>query len=1290
MKRVTQDVEQPAPKRQKSAGSLDLFDDDNQKQISDIIAGGADGAGFIQGKIMMKWPNGRILLQIPEGRTQHRLEVMLSGRCTQFVGKELSFAIGDVVRVGLKGGQVKKKPSNGGGVVEFVEGVVIKWVSSSRKVDEEGKVVDVWELIEVQERAKANQPLVMNPVDDWYSTPPDPPAPEIAGSRRTSAGATSDDATVVGDAEDGLKQANLETISAPPIRAPAPVTKDASKLTVDADPRNSRAGVPSAKATRDPDPHYKPNVSVTPVLPTTKPALPTSTSSTNPSSNVAASSSTLEPSKNQQPPKPALGPPQKRTSSTGSTGAAKNPAVLGGQHTESTSTAPQPTVPSRSTSMAKGPAESRPQSRASISAPVSGRDSPLLLPPRQSRVYSSAATSQSTMPAPQPPRASTSASTSSRPQPAPQPQPNPQPQLPPQPRASTSTLPRNPPQNPKQASDPKPKSKKAQKREERKRRAKEKNRLGQEAARQEQQPDEDENRMCQQIGGQAEEADLGGRMEVDGEIDAEFEQRDDGMVVDDSHDTTANNQLPGVSAMDVEPDIINVDEDAVERTADITPLVQLQAPIPPEVQKQVAPKEPPKPRDPVLNFVPGFGDGTMLGTYFPVSAIAKESTPKPAYGMIYNVIAIVASSSEPKLTRTGSWSAAITLVDPSNVDLDTGIGFRSGEGFGFNLFTKTYKEWLPLPANGDVLLLRGIKRSEFNGGVNGVVYPDKLKWAIYKPSTSSFGTPTLPSNVPSQESLDDGFGPSFSPFWSPTAVEVEYCKRVHAWWVRAREEYEKLFGVGAGGGFVHTIGDGVGWNGRKAKRCHRLISEVSPEVAPDGFFDCTVEVVHGFLHDSGIFSLWVTDYTINKVHIPVDAPWCNAEFADKVMKIELFDDAAEKGKDMNSGEFWYLGNVKCRHDGVGGYYVGKMGFDPKFSKLGGGEGGEWDSPMLKALLERKAKWEESRATPSNLHALLSEVDRDRVVDCTVEILHTTCTPNSKLFVHVTDYTSNRHLSPSSSSWATNYPNQVLTISLRDGQEEWAKNMQKGEVYVIRGLWLKKTEKGYMGLLRGSERRIHKVNVKNSENENVRAFVRRKEEWERTATGQSSRSASPKPVKRIPSVSVTPAVADPRIPVKTIKDILTDKSLGTGRFRVQAKVFDFYPNLPDAFVLRCTSCNNNLAQRRKRCIDCDEDATCVVRLFFELEDGAGDRLMVSACDQEASPLKGFQPADPVYHPEALAELGERVKPFLGHLLDDNLCRNDRQDASDEPLRPFVVDVWASDLPKTIFRLVGVDG
>lgn len=114
-----------------------------------------------------------------------------------------------------------------------------------------------------------------------------------------------------------------------------------------------------------------------------------------------------------------------------------------------------------------------------------------------------------------------------------------------------------------------------------------------------------------------------------------------------------------------------------------------------------------------------------------------------------------------------------------------------------------------------------------------VGYKDKLRWAIFNPETGLVHHGDK-AGAPDSEGLADGFGFEFSPFWTPKAVELTQCLRLADWWRAVLKVVQSTMGE------VHQIGSGEMYS--KPRRIHRLISEASPDIPPNGFFDCTVEV----------------------------------------------------------------------------------------------------------------------------------------------------------------------------------------------------------------------------------------------------------------------------------------------------------------------------------------------------------------------------------------------------------------------------------------------------------------
>lgn len=117
MKRATLDNSPGANKRlkqDKEAEKTDWPTDDSgpfraslQRKATDIPTHGVDDTGFIQAKIMMKWPvvQGRVRLEVSvsEDAVAKHFYVVFSGPCPAFFNSiGLKFAIGDSIRLSLQ------------------------------------------------------------------------------------------------------------------------------------------------------------------------------------------------------------------------------------------------------------------------------------------------------------------------------------------------------------------------------------------------------------------------------------------------------------------------------------------------------------------------------------------------------------------------------------------------------------------------------------------------------------------------------------------------------------------------------------------------------------------------------------------------------------------------------------------------------------------------------------------------------------------------------------------------------------------------------------------------------------------------------------------------------------------------------------------------------------------------------------------------------------------------------------------------------------------------------------
>jgi hypothetical protein len=84
------------------------------------------------------------------------------------------------------------------------------------------------------------------------------------------------------------------------------------------------------------------------------------------------------------------------------------------------------------------------------------------------------------------------------------------------------------------------------------------------------------------------------------------------------------------------------------------------------------------------------------------------------------------------------------------------------------------------------------------------------------------------------------------------------------------------------------------------------------------------QVVHGYASSNDTFTLYVTDYTSNSQMRPVATRWCDPLLADRILTIEMWEEARNYAKDnMEPGEFYFLGNARMKV-GSDGYAVGTI------------------------------------------------------------------------------------------------------------------------------------------------------------------------------------------------------------------------------------------------------------------------------------------------------------------------------------------------------------------------------
>ena len=71
---------------------------------------------------------------------------------------------------------------------------------------------------------------------------------------------------------------------------------------------------------------------------------------------------------------------------------------------------------------------------------------------------------------------------------------------------------------------------------------------------------------------------------------------------------------------------------------------------------------------------------------------------------------------------------------------------------------------------------------------------------------------------------------------------------------------------------------------------------------------------------NGIVCIFVTDYSLH----PHVGDFFSAELADRVLKIEMNDEAADLGVDMNAGDYWFLNNTRVKVSSQSGLMEGRL------------------------------------------------------------------------------------------------------------------------------------------------------------------------------------------------------------------------------------------------------------------------------------------------------------------------------------------------------------------------------
>ncbi|KAL1709731.1 hypothetical protein EV121DRAFT_194482 [Schizophyllum commune] len=587
-------------------------------------------------------------------------------------------------------------------------------------------------------------------------------------------------------------------------------------------------------------------------------------------------------------------------------------------------------------------------------------------------------------------------------------------------------------------------------------------------------------------------------------------------------------------------------------------------------------------------------------------------------------------------------------------------------------FSKLHREWAPEPKQGQVIILRNIKRT--NGHQN-IGYGDHLQWAIYDPDTRSMTHGTVSDEVAQRATLEGGFV-SFSPFWHADEQEAQYCAYLHQWWQEKKQEMQQEDQAGLASGRIIQVGTP---DSNPMQRIYHTvrpllrIADLSFERCNSlAFFDCTVEVsalldrllrrltsvqIVAVFADNHPADVYVTDYSSND-HLPTwTGAWVPERLENLCFKIEMWDSAKEPAGKLCPGDHYTISN--CRLKENLGFYEGRQQ-EAKFRKL---EGAEAESnAMLKELLERKRKWESTKnaaPAPEPESRAIGEVALNDFFDTVVEVLHV-----EGADLYVTDYSAHPDLQDLGydPAWAAGLDGLVLKICTEQVQTKVAQGLSRGNFCRITNLRIVHSAvKGEtIGKLGGNERkRIFRVNPALADR-----LLERKKQWENDHARQpdgadlpakgetptkdgkrpagtffgprnSSTSSSKPPAKAAGAVGLTFAELRDK-PKAKFYTVVARATLAVDR-----KTWE------DCIVRMCAQCQKEIPRIRRACLDCnDTDHEFVqvsdARVLLELTDTTGDTQRVAVMSEARPPLHTEIKASS--QPERVFE--EWLKPLTG--------------------------------------------
>ncbi|KAK1236402.1 hypothetical protein PQX77_000342 [Marasmius sp. AFHP31] len=677
------------------------------------------------------------------------------------------------------------------------------------------------------------------------------------------------------------------------------------------------------------------------------------------------------------------------------------------------------------------------------------------------------------------------------------------------------------------------------------------------------------------------------------------------------------------------------------------------------------------------------------------------------------VAGIITNATPINATRSGELSCTLGIVDPSNCKKEDDT-YRDPHRASMKVvcFAKKEGHWLPQPQPGDVVILADVKASAWHGGVNLIGSNFKLRWAIYSPEEGKI------HHGAAGEAGLCGSG-AFSPFYKVRDEgEVRYCKELAKWW-KAIEEEQRSFNsriIHLGGEESHQLGPPIVRSGRP----NWAIKDIHSGGESNGYFNTTVEVVHCYKPDSQpYYCLYVTDYTENDALDKFVNDGVHISLSQSIARLECWDKSANVAAQMEVGHFISLNNVRCRLNNNGTYEL-KMQ-EPKLRLLS-----EIDAKYDKAftgLLERKKAHEEKYGTndPSEIeHRPVQDAVEGKHFSAVVEIIHREpFTPESrKLVLYVTDYTTNSLLSGTRlpAGVPSSLDGKVLKLALYDAHVQLSKHLKVGDIVSVCRMRITKNHTDGMSVKLGGEEHLLKRLVPGTDahKDLIEGLRRNKETWKNLCRPTLSTEAEPPRglPAREPLTPTTPSTEDNLPLAGPLRSRSGESSTATtGRprytpidevqkveacptkFRIRARVTDFYPSVNQFVYSRCRKCDRELTEYERACRECnDTDHEYVdfrYRFWLVLEDETGTQLDVSVID-DCQILSGFPRIDLTEDSEASGKVRERFHALAGNVeayVADNEKGQDTQ--LDSPYLVCIVVSYLNAEKEKLYSLYSVD-